>query len=57
LTVAIAVADAVEGLDLGELVVDDLELLAQPLDVAVDGAVVDIDADRRRPHPSAGRGS
>src|SRR5215217_9043421 len=38
-----AVADAVERLDHLELVVDDLELLAQPLDVAVDGAVVDID--------------
>src|SRR3954449_3448524 len=38
-----AVADAVEGLDHVEGVVDDLELLAQALDVAVDGTVVDID--------------
>src|SRR6187401_1002245 len=38
-----AIADAVQRLDHLEVVVDDLELLAQPLDVAVDGAVVDID--------------
>src|SRR6185312_14223937 len=38
-----AVADAVQRLDHLEVVVDRLELLAQPLDVAVDGAVVDID--------------
>src|SRR5229473_8593232 len=38
-----AVADAVKGFDHLEIVVDDLELLAQPLDVAVDGAIVDID--------------
>ena len=38
-----AVADAVERLDHLEIVVDGLELLAQPLDVAVDGPVVDID--------------
>src|SRR5260221_9958290 len=42
-TVAVAVSDAIERLDLGELAVDHLELLAQPLDVAVDGAVVDVD--------------
>src|SRR6185312_9581901 len=38
-----AVADAVKRLDHFEVVVDHLEFLAQPLDVAVDGAVVDID--------------
>src|SRR5216684_7398458 len=38
-----AVADAVQGFDHLEIVVHDLELLAQPLDVAVDGAIVDID--------------
>src|SRR6187401_1979697 len=38
-----AVADTVQGLDHVEVVVGDLELLAQPLDVAVDGAIVDID--------------
>src|SRR6266852_4079158 len=37
------VADAVECLDHVERFVDRLELLAQPLDVAVDRAVVDID--------------
>src|SRR6266700_4955973 len=36
-----AVADAVERLDHIEVVVGRLEFLAQPLDVAVDGAVVD----------------
>src|SRR6478735_5100024 len=36
------VADAVQGLDHLEIVVHHLELLAQPLDVAVDGAIVDI---------------
>src|SRR3569832_2041451 len=36
------VSDPVESLDHLEFVVDDFELLAQPLDVAVDGAVVDI---------------
>src|SRR5580704_8514853 len=40
---AISITDAIERFDLCELVVDRLELLAQPLDVAVDGAVVDID--------------
>src|SRR5579864_1989170 len=35
-----AVADAVEGLDHLEILVDGLELLAQPLDVAVDGTVI-----------------
>src|SRR5947209_7136853 len=38
-----AVADAVERLDHVEVIVGLLELLAQPFDVAVDGAVVDID--------------
>src|SRR5689334_6011762 len=38
-----AVADAVQRFDHLEIVVGYLELLAQPLDVAVDGAVVDID--------------
>ncbi len=38
-----SVADSIKRLDHLEVVVDDLELLAQPLDVAVDGAVVDID--------------
>src|SRR5215510_2276363 len=38
-----AIADAVKGLDDVEVVVCLLELLAQPLDVAVDGAVVDVD--------------
>src|SRR3954464_9719111 len=37
------VADAVERLDHVEALVDDLELLSQPLDVAVDGAVVHVD--------------
>src|ERR1700729_915539 len=37
-----SVADAVEGLDHFEIRLDHLELFAQPLDVAVDGAVVDI---------------
>src|SRR5579872_5215331 len=41
--VAVAVSDAIERLDLGELAVDDFELLAQALDVAVDGPVVDVD--------------
>src|SRR5437868_828693 len=43
LAVAVPVSDAIERLDLCELVVDDLELLAQPLDVTVDRPVVDID--------------
>src|SRR5262245_63050215 len=37
-----AIADAVESLDHIEVVVDLLELLAQPLDVAVDSAIVDV---------------
>src|ERR1700727_3048089 len=37
-----SVADAVEGLDHFEIRLDHLELLAQPLDVAVDGAIVNI---------------
>src|SRR6202035_2809626 len=37
------IADAVQRLDHIEIVVAGLELLAQPLDVAVDGPVVDID--------------
>ncbi len=40
---AVAVADAIQGLDGVELGIDLAELLAHPLDVAVDGAVVDID--------------
>jgi len=43
LRLAEAVADAVQRLDHLEVRLHDLELLAQPLDVAVDGAVVDID--------------
>src|SRR4051812_8189030 len=39
----VAVADAVEGFDHVEVVVHLTELLAHALDVAVDGAVVDID--------------
>ena len=38
-----AVADTIERFDHLEVVVDRLELLAQPLDVAVDRAVVDVD--------------
>src|SRR5215471_8343852 len=38
-----SIADAVERFDHVELVVGTLELLAQPLDVAVDGAVVNVD--------------
>src|SRR6478672_9180666 len=38
-----AVTDAIERLDHVEIVVGRLELLAQPLDVAVDGPVIDID--------------
>src|SRR6186713_2583534 len=37
-----AIANAVECLDHVEVVIGLLELLAQPLDVAVDGAVVDV---------------
>src|SRR5271165_4167469 len=37
------IADAIKGLDHLELVIDNLEFLAQPLDVAVDRAVIDID--------------
>ena len=54
---AVAIADAVERLDLVELGIDLLELLAQPLDVAVDGAVIDIDVLAIGGSPSAGRGS
>src|SRR5690349_12245823 len=43
LTVAVAVSDAIERLDQREVVVDRLELLPEPLDVAVDRPVVDID--------------
>src|SRR3546814_2975173 len=39
LRLAVAIADAIERLDLLEAVIDVAELLAQPLDVAVDGAV------------------
>src|SRR5271170_1561757 len=38
-----AVADAVEGLDHFEIRLDHLELLPQPLDMAVDGAIIDVD--------------
>src|SRR3954469_23476291 len=38
-----AVADAVQGLDHVEAWIDGLELLPQPLDVAVDGAIVHVD--------------
>jgi hypothetical protein len=37
-----SVADAVQGLDHFKIRLDHLELFAQPLDVALDGAVVDI---------------
>src|SRR5271167_4861110 len=37
-----AISDAIEGFDHLEFRLDHLELLAQPLDVAVDGAIVDI---------------
>src|SRR5215469_8896123 len=40
---AVAIAHAIESFDGIEVIVDDLELLAQPFDVAVDRAVVDID--------------
>src|SRR5690606_6664058 len=39
----VPVADAIEGLDRVELAVDVAELFAEPLDVAVDCSVVDID--------------
>src|SRR5271163_4881169 len=38
-----AISDAIKRLDHFEFRLDDLELLAQPLDVAVDRAIVDID--------------
>src|SRR5260221_8822958 len=41
--VAVAISDTIEGFDMRESRVYCLELLAQPLDVAVDGAIVDID--------------
>src|SRR3984893_15738617 len=41
--VAVSITDAIEGFDLAELGIDRLELLAQPLDVAVDRTVIDID--------------
>ncbi len=53
---AIAVADAVQRLDGVEIVGHDFELLAQPLDVAVDGAVIDIDLIVVSAHPSGCRG-
>src|SRR5215469_14905407 len=43
LVVAVTVSNAIQRLDLGEIGIDNLELLAQPLDVAVDGAIVDVD--------------
>src|SRR5665213_1668673 len=41
--IAVTISNAIQGFDLRELGIDHLELLAQTLDVAVDGAVVDID--------------
>src|SRR4029077_11254996 len=41
--IAVSITDAIEGFDLREIRVDGLELLAEPLDVAVDCSVVDID--------------
>ena len=43
-----SIADSVEGLDHIEFVVRGFELLAQPLDVAVDGAVVPVGGVSRR---------
>src|SRR5690606_2810712 len=40
---AVAVSDAIQGLDSVELGIDHAELLSHPLHMAVDGAVVDID--------------
>src|SRR5690606_220116 len=40
---AVAVTDAIQGLDRVELGIDYPELLSHPFDVAVDGAVIDID--------------
>src|SRR5579884_713250 len=42
-TVAISVPDAIQRFDLRKVVVDGLKFLAQPLDVAVDRAIVHID--------------
>src|SRR5437764_363984 len=39
---AVAITDAIERFDLSELAIDRFELLPQPLDVAVDRAVVDV---------------
>src|SRR5207237_6097995 len=41
--VAVSITDAIESFDLAEFGIDRLELLAQPLDVAVDRAVIDVD--------------
>src|SRR6185437_7690784 len=41
--VAVAIAHPIEGFDLAEGLIDRLELLAQALDVAVDGPVIDVD--------------
>src|SRR5262245_43890647 len=41
--VAVSVSDAIKRFDLLELAVDLAELATHPLDVAVDGAVVDVD--------------
>src|SRR5215472_16311004 len=38
----ISIADAIEGFYLGEVAIDSLELLVQPLDVAVDRSIVDV---------------
>jgi ACT domain-containing protein len=42
LAVAVSIADAIESFDLSEVAVYGLKLFAQPFDVAVDRAVVDI---------------
>ena len=43
LVVAVTVSNAIQGFDLCEIGIDGLELLTQPLDVAVDGAIVNVD--------------
>src|SRR5579883_291910 len=43
LVIAVAISNAIESFYLDEVIVDGLELFAQPLDVAVDRAVIDID--------------
>src|SRR5258708_27266897 len=41
--ISVTIDDAIKGFDLAKAGIDRLELLSQPLDVAVDGAVIDID--------------